>query len=842
MSQVTEANNKKNMMWYSKPAAEWIEALPIGNGRIGAMIFGDVFREKISISEDSLYAGSSIPKRFDQKQYILFKKKTELLLRGCYIEANTIKVEDLSEEDIKRYSCNESIETMENEEQCPSASKAIFETLGELNIQISYGSYCIEKNYRRELDLESGIVNISFELGSKVCTHEFFCSAVDNILIARFESNSDEGMNALLMMERPGNLDNAIERYATYSEEKAMLEFVDQPVGSIKTIEKRNASLFTGKCRYDGTAFAAAIRVVPDGSGKVKYQKGSIEVCGARSFTVFITAASDYRYKDYIDECINVLDNVSYIKYEELKERHITDHKELFSRVDIDLGHSQSIEKLPVDKRLRALQLDIKDYRDLKKIRDPGLIALYFQYCRYLLIASSRKGTLATNLQGIWNDCLVPPWFGNFTSDINQEMNYWPVEVCNLSECHYPQLDFCEFLVPFARNAARIGYGSRGFVISGMTVWGTKTYLSYWPDATGWLAMDFWEHYLYTCDKKFLKERAYPFMKGAVEFYLDQLVELPGSELLVTPVSYSPENTYLPDGGQKLKCQYDIGVTMSMSIVRQLFKDFIHACNELKTERSENLPEGIESILAETKAAYARLAPYQIGRYGQLREWFVDHIEAEPSHRHISHLVPVYPGNTISLRDTPELAAAARKALERRIENGSGWTGWSRAWMISLWARLEDGSKAYESIDYLLRKCTFDNLFDTHPRRGGDISIFQIDGNFGAAAGIAEMLLQSHDGEINLLPALPEVWGEGYVKGLKGRGGFEVDIEWQDGMLLNAVIRSVKGRTLHIRTRCEVEVNVNGRVAGTGVKQLDGTYFTRGMETEPGESFIVRRR
>jgi alpha-L-fucosidase 2 len=540
-----------------------------------------------------------------------------------------------------------------------------------------------------------------------------------------------------------------------------------------------------------GMRFEALVKAVADG-GAFNADGERLHVSGANAVTLLIASATGFRGYDQTpdkpaaalsDECRKRVDAASALPYAQLKKRHVADHQRLFRRVSLDLGRGSA---LPTDERLK----------NLKDNPDPQLLALYFQYGRYLLIASSRPGTQPANLQGIWNEQVRPPWSSNWTANINVQMNYWPAEVCNLAELHEPLFELIEGVAKNGAKTAEVNYAARGWVSHhNVDVWrqtapvgnfglGAPTWAN-WQMSGPWFCQHLWDHYLFTGDADFLRKRAYPLMKGAAQFCLDFLVEDKQGRLTTCP-SMSTENVFVTPDGKP--AQVSAGCTMDIALMNELFSNCIEASKLL----------GIDAdFRAQIEKTIPRLPPYQVGKHGQLQEWYKDFDEREPGHRHMSHMYGLYPGMDVTPSRNLKIWNAARVSLERRLKAGGAYTGWSRAWAINFWARLLDGERAHESLVMLMLHSTGPNLFDTHP--AGNSQIFQIDGNFGAAAAIAEMLVQSHDGAVEFLPALPSRWPQGRVSGLRARGDVTVSLEWTGGRATGATLLSGIGGVQTLR-------------------------------------------
>ena len=774
-------------LWYREPAAKWTDALPLGNGHLGAMIFGGAARERLALNESTLWSGEPRDETNLNAKAALPKIR-EALFAGKYKEAEAL--------------CR----------QIQGPYSAAYMPLGDL--LLDFDAKTPTENYERELDLTRAVATVRYRQGGATFTRETFVSFPDKALVLR------------LTCDQPGKIsfyahfDSKLRHESSAPHSNTLILRGKAPKYTAPNyLHSDNPIVYDEAPNGAGMTFEARLKITAQG-GKCVSDGNSLRVANADSATLILTAATSFNGfchspsregKNPTELAEKTLTAASHQDFAHLLRRHIADYQHLFHRCTLDLGAAKTAD-LPTPERIEKFHAT----------DDPQMAALLFQYGRYLMIAGSRPGGPPLNLQGIWNEEVRPPWSSNYTININTEMNYWPAEPTNLAECQIPLNDFLRGLAENGKKIATVNYGASGWAAHhNSDIWakaapvgeghGSPEWAN-WPLGGAWLCQNLWGSYAFSGDPKFLREQAYPLLKGAAEFCLDWLIEntRDGKGHLVTAPATSPEHKFITPDGQR--SAVSIATTADMAIIHDLFTHCIAAAETLHQDNE---------FAAKLKTALARLYPTPIGADGAIQEWSQDWPSEDPHHRHQSQIYGLYPGNQINDTDTPELFAAAKKALERR---GDGGTGWSLAWKINLWARLRDGEHAYLFVRNLLTPAeggtnysgagagVYRNLFDAHPP-------FQIDGNFGYTAGVAEMLLQSQNGCLDLLPALPKAWATGHAAGLRGRGGFTVDMEWENGALRQATIQPHHDGVCRVRSAVPLVIE-NGSSGAVEARQI----------------------
>jgi alpha-L-fucosidase 2 len=773
--------NKRLILWYDQPAKMWEEALPLGNAKTGAMVFGGITTEHFQLNDNTLWSGYPNDGNNPNGPTVLPQVRKEIFAENW-----------------------DSATKLWKKMQGPYSARYL--PLADLWLKNDLKD-SVPSFYYRDLNLNNATSTVKYTIDGVTYQRETFISHPDKIMIVRITANKKGALNFTTSLTSKLKYKTAI--FSAKGGE-GLIVLNGKAPKFVANRESEPQQVVYDDWNGEGMNFEVRVKVMLQ-NGSVEKQGNELKVSNSDAVTIYLSEATSFNGfdkspglhgKDPSIEAKGNLQKAITKSYTLLKKRHVADYQSLFNRVKFNLGFQTSMLSEPTDKRLK----------NFASQHDNGLVVLYYQFGRYLMISSSRPGSRPTNLQGIWNDKVQPPWGSNYTTNINTEMNYWPAENTNLSECHQPLFDFMKELAVNGQKTAKVNYDIKeGWVThhnsdlwaktsppggydwdpKGMPRW------SAWPMAGAWFSTHLWEHYLFTGDKKFLRDEAYPLMKGAAQFMQHWLIVDPKSGYLVTNPSTSPENTIKINGKEY---QLTMASTMDMSIIRELFTEVI------KTSQILHVDTDFRNQLIEAKK---KLYPFHIGQYGQLQEWFKDWDDPNDKHRHISHLFGLFPGDEITLNKTPQLAAAAKESL---IERGDVSTGWSMAWKINWWSRLHDGEHAYKILSSAFTYIdpnqtretmggggTYPDLFDAHPP-------FQIDGNFGATAGITEMLLQSQDGAITLLPALPSAWKEGSIQGIKARGNFTVAINWKDGKLLQAKIYSALGGNCRIKTFQPVKV------------------------------------
>ncbi|WP_337032348.1 glycoside hydrolase family 95 protein [Paenibacillus illinoisensis] len=784
---------------YDKPASVWTEGLPIGNGRLGGMIFGGVELEKIGLNEDTLWSGYPMDGNNPGAKEVLPKVR-KLIQERRYQEADTLT----------------------REMQGPYTQSYL--PFGELLLRFEHGG--IHHSYKRTLDIEQALHSVEYQVGNVTYKREMFASNPHQVMVLRLTASVQGKLHLHAALDSP------LRHTLHVKEDRFVLTGTAPEHVDPSYVASDNPIRYGEPGAGKGMVFEGQLAVIAE-DGQVIVDSQGIHLLGATAATFYFSAATSFKGyanmpegegRDVTAMNGSRLNMATAQPYTSLRDAHISDYRSLFDRVKLQLGTPLAPEGMSTSQRITTYAAE-----------DPGLVELLFHYGRYLLISSSRPGTQAANLQGIWNALTRPPWSSNYTLNINTEMNYWPAEVCNLAECHMPLLDLIGNLAEKGAKTAQVNYGTRGWTAHhNSDLWahtapvgnygGGDPSWAYWPMGGVWLTQHLWEHYAFNRDEAYLRTTAYPIMKKAALFALDWLID-DGSGNLTTAPSTSPEHKFRTVEGI---AAVSSGSTMDISLIWELFTNCMEAGERLGTDMD---------FKKELESARERLQPLQVGKYGQLQEWSEDFEDEDTYHRHTSHLVGVYPGRQLSEEETPEWFAAARTSLERR---GDESTGWSLGWRVALWSRFRDGNRSLRLLSNMLRLVkdgdteqynhggVYANLLGAHPP-------FQIDGNFAASAGIAEMLVQSHLSYLELLPALPDSWQKGYVSGLRARGGFEVSIRWDRGQLAEAQITSLLGTDCVLRSDVPLIVTSNG----TRLDAIRINASTLKFPTSAGQTYSI---